>query len=123
RSTRIEHERLRGDSGRRLRRMVRPRADTVDPQHRHAAKGVVLLARSPGDLRPGYSRWRLDPGTHRLGTRYVGAAAGRSDRRDRDRLATRRERRAVLLARLHSDSPTGCEPRRLVRVAAGPTRP
>ena len=46
-----------------------------------------------------------------------------SDRRDRDRLATRRERCAVLLARVHSDPPAGCEPRRLVGVAAGPTGP
>jgi hypothetical protein len=42
---------------------------------------------------------------------------------DRDRLAAGRERCAVLLARLHSDPPAGCEPRRLVGVADGRSRP
>ena len=46
-----------------------------------------------------------------------------SDRRDRDRLATRRQRCAVLLAGVHSDPPAGCEPRRLAGVPAGPTGP
>ena len=35
RSARTEHQRLRGGPGRRLRRVVGPRADPVDPQHRH----------------------------------------------------------------------------------------
>jgi len=43
----------------RFRRVVRPRADVVDPQHRHAAEELFVLARSPGDLRPGHGGWRL----------------------------------------------------------------
>ena len=64
-----------------------------------------------GHLRPRYRCGRLDSGAHRLGTGHLGAAARRPDRRDRDRLATGRERRAVVLARLHFDPPAGRESR------------
>ena len=75
------------------------------------AARVVLLAGDSGHLRPGHRSGRLDPGTHRLGTRHVGAPARRPDRRRRDRLAPRRQRCAVLLAGLHPDPPTGGQPR------------
>ena len=68
--TRAEYQRVRSASGCRVRRVVRPRADIVDSQHRDDAARIVLLARNSGTFALGTAAgdWILEltgwgPGT------------------------------------------------------------
>ena len=75
------------------------------------AAGGVLLARRPGHVRARHRRRRLDARPHRMVARQGGPAADGADPRCRDRLAARRQRRVVVLARLHPHPATRRQPR------------
>ncbi len=86
--------------------------DPLDPQHRHAPPGSVLLARDPVHLRPRHRRRRSHRGTDRPGVLPVTAPLRRCHRGDRRRLVHRPTRPgALLLDRVHPQPP----PRRIHR--------